>query len=225
MVDAMNDAQDPLEQHKQKWETLANENDRYYVRSVEHQQSDEEYETSGFENVRNFIEKDPIIHKHLFPFSDKKVLEIGCGSGRITKSLCRLFEHVHAVDISPTMLRKARDFVASPNVTFIESDGSNVPVSPNSVDFAFSYIVYQHFPSREAIRKSFEGVSSALRPGGIFKVQIRGERHPDPQHWSWGPDYNAIDAKELASQSGFQIISMAGQNTRSFWLLLQKRPR
>lgn len=213
---------DPLERHKQKWDALARENDRYYVRSVDHEQSDEEYAESGRDNVRAYLEDDAILRSRVAPFHDKVVLEIGCGSGRITRSLAGLFKQVIAVDISPTMLEKAKAFVGADNVVFVESDGESVPVPPATVDLAFSYIVYQHFPSREAIEASFRGVARALRPGGHFKTQIRGTPHKDPKHWSWGPHYDPAQAAELASIAGFGIVASSGEGLRSYWLLLQK---
>lgn len=213
---------DILNNHKKKWDNLARENDRYYVRSVDHEQTDQEYEESGSKNVKDFIENDSIIKEFLIPLHEKNILEIGCGSGRITKTLSKVFRQVVAIDISRTMLEKAEQFVGSKNVTYVESDGANVPVIPECVDLAFSYIVYQHFPSEEAVAKSFSGVWRALKPGGIFKVQIRGEPHPDRNHWSWGPHYDDLTAAALADATGFRILSASGQGTRSLWLVLQK---
>jgi SAM-dependent methyltransferase/glycosyltransferase involved in cell wall biosynthesis len=211
-----------LEKHKQKWELLAQENDRYYVRSVEHHQSDEEYEGSGRQSVREFIENDMALMSRLGTMADKVTLEIGCGSGRITKSLASLFGRVVAVDISPTMLEKARQFVCARNVEYVESDGVSISVPAGSIDVAFSYIVYQHFPSKDAVSASFQNVSRALRAGGLFKVQVRGQRHPDPNHWSWGPEFDEGEAAALARSSGFRILNSSGVGTRSYWLLLEK---
>lgn len=211
-----------LKEHKKKWDALAVENDRYYVRSVDHEQSDEEYDESGWKDVKNFLENDPMIRNCIEPFDSGVVLEIGCGSGRITKTLSRLFKHVVAVDISPTMLEKARVFVSSDNVTFVESNGADVPVQPETIDLAFSYIVYQHFSSADAIEESFRGVCRALRPRGIFKTQIRGQPHPDSRHWSWGPHYDEAAAARLAASTGFRILSASGAGSRSYWLLLEK---
>ncbi len=213
---------DSLRQHKNKWENLAQGDDRYFVRSVDHEQSDEEYEASGQDNVSRFIQGDPVISRRIAPFQDKVALEIGCGSGRLTKSLARIFKHVVAVDIAPTMLAKAHEFVNAENVTFVESDGASVPIIPETVDFAFSFIVYQHFPSAQAVELSFANVHRALRRGGLFKVQIRGQKHADSKHWSWGPHYTEVDALGLASRTGFSVLNSAGVGSRSYWLLLEK---
>ncbi|MBB2973934.1 class I SAM-dependent methyltransferase [Mesorhizobium sp. RMAD-H1] len=211
-----------LNKHKEKWEALARENDRYYVRSVDHQQSDEEYGESGRKTVEDHILNDETLMTVLSPLSECNVLEIGCGSGRVTKTLATYFKNVAALDISRTMLEKARNFVDSPNVVYLESNGQDVPLFSESVDLAFSFIVYQHFPTKEAIEHSFKQVNRALRRGGLFKVQVRGIPNPNPNHWAWGPHFTKEEAEELAQSAGFQTLQTRGQNTQYFWMLLKK---
>jgi len=220
MVDA--ERSEVLRDHKNKWDTLAKENDRYYVRSVEHEQSDEEYELSGRKHVADYILSDSLLYSLLSPLSTKSVLEIGCGSGRITKTLATTFGQVAALDISRTMLEKAREFVDKKNVIYLESNGQDVPLFPETVDFAFSYIVYQHFPTKDAIEHSFAQVHKALKSQGLFKVQIRGMANPNPKHWAWGPHFSEKEAESLASNVGFEILRATGAGTQYYWLLLQK---
>ncbi len=210
-----------IQDQKSMWNALAEENDRYYVRSVDHEQSDQEYEQSGRNDVLAFVEADSEINRRLGPLASRCLLEIGCGSGRMTRTFVSKFSHVYAIDISNAMLAKARGFVPAENVTFIESSGTDVPVPAKSVDLAFSYIVYQHFPSRDAVLQSFRGVRRAVREDGLFKCQIRGLEHPDSRHWSWGPSYSLDQAEELARLSGFKIMEAKGAGARSFWLLLE----
>ncbi len=216
------DNQDVLSSHKSKWDALAKENDRYYVRSVDHVQSDEEYEESGQKHADGYLVNDPTIQKRLAPLSDRTLLEIGCGSGRITKTFAKRFKYVAALDISRTMLEKARGFVDSDNVIYLESNGEDVPLLPESVDVAFSFIVYQHFPNKASIEHSFKQVNRALKPGGLFKVQIRGIANPNPNHWAWGPHFLETEVAELALSTGFKIISSIGAGTQYYWLLLEK---
>lgn len=204
------------------WNHLAQTNDRYAVRSVPHEQTDEEYEASGREDISNFLQNDSLLVELLPPFRQCTILEIGCGSGRLTKTLATMFQQIVAIDISSIMLMKAREFVSASNVRFVESDGTSVPVEPSSIDLAFSYIVYQHFPSKDSISSSFSNVARALRPGGLFKVQIRGLKHPDENHWSWGPDYTEWEARDLASSVGLTVLALQGVGRRSLWMLLQK---
>src|ERR1700741_3421539 len=92
-----------LEQMRQDWDQRARENARYYVASGREQWTDEEYFRSGELNLQQEIltalgnvcrRKDP---------KRMRVLEIGCGTGRITRALAGYFGEVFAVDISAEM--------------------------------------------------------------------------------------------------------------------------
>ena len=41
-------------------------------------------------------------------FTDKSVLEIGCGDGRMTKRFASSARYVHAIDTDPTVISSAR---------------------------------------------------------------------------------------------------------------------
>jgi len=46
--------------------------------------------------------------KHIADWRSKRVLEIGCGDGRLTLRLARLGSHVHALDPAAKLIRSAR---------------------------------------------------------------------------------------------------------------------
>lgn len=211
-----------LEAQKKKWESLARENDRYYVHSADYEQSDEYYESSGATSVHEYIVQDEILAGYFPDLKKIELVEVGCGSGRMTRTLADLFKFVYAVDISPTMLAKAQAFVQAGNVRYVESDGRSISIPDCSADFAFSYIVYQHCPTREIVVDSFREISRVLRPGGIFKSQVRGARHLDPDHWSWGEHFSRRQAREAAVSAGLELLHVAGAKTRTMWLWLRK---
>src|ERR1700683_1578231 len=93
---------------REEWDQRARENARHYVATGKLDWSDEEYFASGRENVRREILTDM---GNICQGKDPKemtVLEIGCGSGRITRALSEAFGQVYAVDISGEMIRQAR---------------------------------------------------------------------------------------------------------------------
>ncbi len=100
-----------------------------------------------------------------FP-SDAHVLEVGCGTGVLTRMLARwpAVATVVGVDVAPSLLAKARNLAADlPNVTFREADGRSLP----SEDEAFDAIVFDstltHVPGPErALAEAFR----VLRPLG-----------------------------------------------------------
>jgi 2-polyprenyl-3-methyl-5-hydroxy-6-metoxy-1,4-benzoquinol methylase len=101
-------------------------------------------------------------------------LEFGCGTGRVTRYLAELFEHVRGVDISPGNLKLAgnniRDAGLS-NVSFMLLQSPEQLASVPTYDFLFSTIVLQHNPPP---LQSFllNKLLAKLRSGGAAFVQI-----------------------------------------------------
>src|SRR6185437_15894287 len=129
---------------REEWDRRARENARHYVATARAEWNDDDYFESGRENVRREIltdmddvcqGKDP---------KEMTVLEIGCGSGRVTRALSEVFGHVYAVDISGEMVRQARESLHDrPNAHVFQNNGLDLSVLGDlRVDFAFSYIVF-----------------------------------------------------------------------------------
>src|ERR1700739_4813063 len=80
-----------------------------------------------------------------------RIVEIGCGIGRMTQWLAASFGFVDAIDASPVMLETARERLGhQSNIAFHLGHGSDLaPVGNACADLVFSYIVFQHIPSRE----------------------------------------------------------------------------
>jgi SAM-dependent methyltransferase len=97
-----------------------------------------------------------------------RVLEVGCGTGVLTRVLARWprVAAVTGVDPAAFLLRKARELGGGfPNVTFQEADGRSLPFG----DAAFDVVVFDstlsHVPDpRRALAEAFR----ALRPGGLL---------------------------------------------------------
>jgi len=90
-----------LEKMRADWDERARENARHYVATGREEWSDEEFFASGEETVARFILNDWVsVYQGRDPAS-MRVLEIGCGAGRVTHALSKLFGEVHAVDIAP----------------------------------------------------------------------------------------------------------------------------
>src|SRR3954471_22675422 len=139
---------------RDEWDQRARENARHYVATQKTEWNDEEYFASGRINVENEILTDM---GNICQGKDPKqmtVLEIGCGSGRITRALAEVFGQVYAVDVSGEMIRQAKESLSNhPNAHVFQNNGSDLTVlGDTQVDFAFSYIVFQHIPSREVIQ-------------------------------------------------------------------------
>jgi len=222
---------------RQDWDQRARENARYYVATAHDQWSDEEFFRSGQttleEQILNDLEN---VCQGLDPKA-MRVLEIGCGAGRVTRALAGFFGQVYAVDISREMVRRARRALKhSPNARVFRNNGKDLSavrehwwnrfgIGPRpQFDFAFSCIVFQHIPSRKIIEDYVREVNRALRPGGLFKFQVQGcgqvEAHPED---SWvGVPFTEDDAREMAERCGFQMRHHRGSGDQDYWLWLFK---
>ena len=211
-----------LAKMREDWDARARENARYYVENSRTDWSDEEFFQSGERTVADEILTDMInICQGLHP-QQMKVLEIGCGAGRVTRALARLFGEVHAVDVSPMMIEQARrNLAAYPNVHLYVNNGMDLsPLPPIQFDFAFSSIVFQHIPSYEIIENYVREVHRLLRPGALFKFQVQGgfceELHPDD---TWvGVYFTDEQAVAMAERCGFEPRYRVGAGQQYFWL-------
>jgi SAM-dependent methyltransferase len=209
-----------------EWDERARENARYYVATGKREWNDEEYFESGRENVRREILTDMINICQGKDPKQMKVLEIGCGSGRITRALSEIFGEVYAVDISGEMIRQATESLKDrPNAHVFQNSGSDLSVLGDvEVDFAFSFIVFQHIPSREVIQNYVREVHRVLRSGGLFKFQVQGYGTPGDTPDSWfGVSFTDEEAVSMADGAGFEPRHRHGAGTQYFWLWYFKR--
>ena len=219
-----------LENMRRDWDARARENARFYVATGRTDWTDEEFFASGEMAVAEEILTDMTNICQGKEPSAMRVLEIGCGAGRITRALANMFGEVHAVDISAEMVTQARKALAGrPHAHVYQNNGCDLSVVPPlQFDFAFSAIVFQHIPSREIIENYVREVHRLLRPGGLFKFQVQGysalETEPDTQLDSWlGVPFSDEEAVAMGEGCGFEPRHRKGAGEQYFWLWFFRR--
>jgi hypothetical protein len=75
------------------------------------------------------------------------VLDYGCGLGRLLRCMIQHTDQAHGVDISPRLLEKAA--LECPAATLHHYD--QWIVSPPTVEFSYSAIVFQHIPEPQGL--------------------------------------------------------------------------
>lgn len=110
----------------------------------------------------------------IFPWdrlSSKSVgIDVGCGSGRWSVIVAPRVGHLHLLDASADALNVARTNLAkADNVTFHHASVGDLPLSDNSLDFAFSLGVLHHVPDTQA---AIHEVASKLKPGAPFLIYL-----------------------------------------------------
>lgn len=106
-------------------------------------------------------------------------LDFGCGVGRLTAALRGYFDSVTGVDISGSMLARAKDLLAGqPGCTFIHNASPDLRVFPDaSFDLVYSSLVLQHMPRALAVAYLTEFVR-VVRPGGAVVIVVPEAHKP-----------------------------------------------
>lgn len=218
---------------RRDWERRARENARHFVVTEKSHWSDEEFFESGQIAMREDILIDlGNICQGREPKA-MRVLEIGCGAGRVTRAFAGYFGEVWAVDISPEMVRQARRAVEGfANVHVLRNNGRDLSVlrpgwwerrrgvRAPEFDFAFSCMVFQHIPSHAIIESYVRDVHELLRPGGLFKFQVQGSSSAvSTTGDTWvGATFTEQDARNMAARCGFEMRYQSGAGDQYYWL-------
>jgi SAM-dependent methyltransferase len=103
-------------------------------------------------------------------------LDFGCGPGRLTAGLAAAgFDRAIGVDVSATMLAKAREIVDDDRCEFIHDEGTELAsVADDSVDLVYSCRVLQHMPA-ELSHGYIRQFLRVAAPGAVVVFQIPAE--------------------------------------------------
>jgi SAM-dependent methyltransferase len=104
-------------------------------------------------------------------FGDR-VLDFGCGAGRLTNALATHAKEVVGVDIAQSMIDEANRINQYPErVGFVAYDGHRLPFDDESFDGVVSLISIQHSPPAVQLASLVE-LQRVVRPGGVLALQI-----------------------------------------------------
>jgi len=159
-------------------------------------------------------------------WQDKKVLEIGCGTGRITEVLARWGADVTATDISEEMLKVAQTRFSSdrelPMPKFRVMSVFDIDMDLQEYDYVIMVNVLGRLShAREAIRKislnisktcrfvfTFPSLTSILLPFGLT-VNLRGKSLASDvtSHW-----YTPKTIEKYCNDAGLVIVGWRGNH-------------
>jgi len=130
-------------------------------------------------------------------------LEIGCGTGKNTEWLAGRAKRVVAVDLSASMIEKAREKLAGRNVEFVQAnilqDWKFVREKFDLISFS---LVLEHIENLQPI---FAKASELLKDDGYL---FMGELHPFKQ-------YGGVKAR-FETPSGLQIVECYNHHISDF---------
>lgn len=110
-----------------------------------------------------------------FKLEPHAILDLGCGPGRGSIALRKLYPHASlvALDFAPGMLRETRQRMQKEQLRWesVCADALRLPFADRSVDLIFSNLMLQWC---EPLRIAFAEVRRVLKPGGLFMFSTFG---------------------------------------------------
>jgi ubiquinone/menaquinone biosynthesis C-methylase UbiE len=158
-----------------------------------------------------------------------RALEIGCGPARVMRPMASRFAEIHGVDISDEMIRRARENLAGvPNAYVHVGDGTRLTGFPDEwFDFVYSYAVFQHIPSMEAVYEYLREIRRVLKGGGLARLQFnglpRGGYEDAYDTWS-GARFSSAEILQFTESRDFQVLALEGAATQYLWTTWKKQP-
>lgn len=151
---------------------------------------------------------------------DETVLDVGCGTGNLTRALLARLSpagRVVAVDISPRMIEVARRKVSDPRVAWRVEDARRLSLGDACCDRAICFSVWPHFDDRAAVAAEFRRV---LRPGGALHVwHLISRRRVNEIHAGAGEAVRgdvlppAAETAALLAAAGFDVATATESET------------
>jgi ubiquinone/menaquinone biosynthesis C-methylase UbiE len=109
-----------------------------------------------------------------------RVLDLGCGWGRILKPVMDRGAHAIGLDISEEMLALSDKHLRKNGYTphLVRGDGTRLPFRDNTFDMVYSFLVLQHL-SKENGRDIFNEVKRILKSSGVAYIRVPGRFAPE----------------------------------------------
>lgn len=211
---------------REDWNARAREDAGYYVAFGRRDQDEAEFFATATEIINGLeseLKRVPIEQR-----GDWKALEIGCGPGRLMRPMSRYFVEIHGVDVSDEMIALAKEKLRDiPNAHPHATDGASLArFEDESIDFVYSYAVFQHIPSREVVFQYLREIRRVLKTGGLARLQFNGlPRGSNDSYNTWsGARFAAGELVEFATMHDFQVLAMENAQTQYLWTTWRKHP-
>jgi SAM-dependent methyltransferase len=139
------------------------------------------YAAMGFQNTYFLAFRDlpEIISRHA---SGRRALDFGCGAGRSTRFLRELGFDAIGVDISPEMIRQARQ-VDARGAYMLVGDGDFSALAASSFDLILCAFTFDNIPTLERKVNVLESLRSLLAPDGCIVNLVSS---PEIYFHEWG---------------------------------------
>lgn len=128
------------------------------------------YDANIYDGLNTFLSDLQFYKKWLPKNKEAKILELCCGTGRLTVPIAKAGYNICGVDYTSSMLEQAKVKAseAGLEINFIEADIRSLNLQ-EKFDFIFiPFNSIHHLYKNEDLFKAFNGVKNHLKEGGLF---------------------------------------------------------
>jgi len=153
-----------------------------------------------------------------------RALDFGCGIGRLTQALGAYADHVVGIDVSPTMIERAKaaNRLGERCNYIVNSAAELDQLGSRSFDLVMSLITIQHLEEWLG-RAMLQALADQVAPQGVLAVQVPVAQHavgggPALRHRIWSAAtrtptmemhaYPESDVLELLHASGLEVLTV-----------------
>ncbi|MEP7705260.1 class I SAM-dependent methyltransferase [Paraglaciecola sp. 25GB23A] len=162
------------------------------------------YDANIYDGLNTFLDDLQFYNKWLPRIKDAKVLELGCGTGRLTIPLAKNGYNITGVDFTSSMLQKAKAKTtrAGLNIEFIEADMRTLSLSEKFDLIFIPFNSIHHLYKNEDLFNTFKVVKHHLKDGGLFLLDCF---NPNIQYIVEG-EKETINTAEYTTDDGREIL-------------------
>ncbi len=128
------------------------------------------YDGAIYDGMNTFLTDLEFYRRWLPKNKEARILELCCGTGRLTLPIAKEGYDITGVDFTPSMLEQAKTRAAEEGleVEFIQADMRTLDL-PEKYDLIFiPFNSIHHLYENEDVFKAFRGVKNHLKEGGLF---------------------------------------------------------
>jgi len=116
-----------------------------------------------------------VLLENIPPKKGDRVIDFGCGVGRISRQLSLIGCVVKAIDVSPKVIDYARDYCGDTgSIEFLIGDGHGCENIPDAwADKIVSAFVFQHMPTLQVVNDCLIDLYRVLKSNGKACIQSR----------------------------------------------------
>jgi len=144
--------------------------------------------------------------RQLGTLADRKILDVGCGVGLMSKYVVDNFAHLDGIDIAPGVVDRAGEIC--PDGHFKLYDGKAIPFPDARFDVVFTCCVMHHVPPAQWSALVAE-MSRVLKPGGLLFIFEHNPYNPLTRRAVNHCPFDA-DAVLLSRRKSISLLREAG---------------